>query len=138
MKTLDTQKFKRMTDVFLALPFIVTATVIAIYFAFWKTDPLIRFIHMIWVLGLWMVGTIAMFNFIVPIRLKLGASFQRLILSVIAIVLAIYFTPLSRFTNVFPRQTDLMLPALVGVLNLTICWFVAFHFRNKVIETQIN
>lgn len=72
MKTLDTQKFKRMTDVFLALPFIVTATVIAIYFAFWKTDPLIRFIHMIWVLGLWMVGTIAMFNFIVPIRLKLG------------------------------------------------------------------
>jgi hypothetical protein len=91
---------------------------------------------MVWVLGFWMSGTIAIFAFIVPVRLKLGMPFQALILSIIAVMLAIYFTPLSRFTNMFPRQIGLALSALFGVLNLVICWFEVLRFRNKVIETQ--
>lgn len=128
----------QITDLFLGTPFMVAAIVTGLYLLLWRTDPQIRFIHMIWVLGFWMIGTIAIFTFIIPVRLKIGTPFQKLILSAVAIALAIYFTPISRFSNVFPKQTDLMLPALVGVLNLTICWFVALCFRNKVIETQIH
>ena len=132
------KRVRQITDLFLGIPFMVAVIVLGLYLLLWHTDPQIRFIHMIWVLGFWMVGTVAMFTFIIPMRLKLGTPFQKLILSAIAIVLAIYFTPLSRFTNMFPRQTDLVLPALVGVLNITICWLVVLRFRNKVIETQIH
>lgn len=134
----DSRGLRRIANLFLVIPWVVAAIVTVLYFMFWHTDPLIRFTHMIWVLGFWMIGTIAMFAFIAPVRLKLGMPFQRLILSAIAVALAIYFTPLSRFTNMFPRQTDLMLPVLVGLLNITICWLVVLRFRIKVIETQIH
>lgn len=132
------KRVRQITNLFLAIPFIVAGIVIGLYLLLWRTDPQIRFIHMIWVLGFWMIGTIAMFTIIIPVRLKLGMPFQGLILSAVAVALAIYFTPLSRFTNMFPRQTDLVLPASVGVLNITICWFMVLRFRNRVIETQIH
>ena len=132
------KRLRRIANLFLVIPWVVAAIVTTLYFMFRHTDPLIRFTHMIWVLGFWMIGTIAMFAFIVPVRLKLGTPVQTLIFSNIAILLAIYFTPLSRFSNIFPRQISLILPALIGVLNLTIGWFVVLRFRNKVIETQIH
>jgi hypothetical protein len=129
------KRVRQITNLFLAIPFMVAGIVMGLYLLLWHTDPQIRFIHMVWVLGFWMSGTIAMFTFIIPVRLKLGMPFQGLILSAVAIALAIYFTPLSRFSNVFSRQTDLVLPASVGVLNITICWFMVLRFRNRVIET---
>lgn len=132
------QRLRRIANLLLAIPWVVMAIVAALYFMLWRTDPLIHFTHMIWVLGFWMIGTFAMFTFIIPVRLKLGVPVQVLIFSAIAIALAIYFTPLSRFTNVFPRQTNLMLPVLTGVLNLMICWFGVLRFRNKVIEAQTH
>lgn len=132
------QRLRRIADMLLAIPLVVMALVATLYFMLWHTDPLIRFMHMIWLLGFWMTGTIAMFVFIIHVRFKLGASFKTFILSAIAIALAIYFTPLSRFTNMFPRQISLILPALVGVLYITMCWLEVLRFRNKVIETQIH
>ncbi len=131
------KRVRQITNLFLSIPFMVAGIVMGLYLLLWRTDPQIRFIHMIWVLGFWMIGTIAMFTFIIPVRLKLGMPFQGLILSAVAVALAIYFTPLSRFSNVFSR-TDLVLPASVGVLNITICWFMVLRFRNRVIETQIH
>lgn len=132
MKTLNSQKLRRMADVFLALPFIVILTVIAIYFEFWRTDPLLRFIHMIWVLGFWMVGTLALFAFIIPAQLKHHTPFLKLILSIFAIFLVVYFTPLQRFTAQFITPAGLTFPAVVGILNVTISWLAAFRFRNKI------
>lgn len=134
----DSRGLRRIANLLLAIPWVVMAIVAALYFMLWHTDPLIHFTHMIWVLGFWMIGTIAMFAFIIPVRLKLGVPVQVLIFSTIAIALAIYFTPLSRCTTVFPRQTNLMLPVLAGMLNLTICWFVVLCFRNKVIAIQTH
>ncbi len=131
------KRVRQITNLFLSIPFMVAGIVMGLYLLLWRTDPQIRFIHMIWVLGFWMIGTIAMFTFIIPVRLKLGMPFQGLILSAVAVALAIYFTPLSRFSNVF-SSTDLVLPASVGVLNITICWFMVLRFRNRVIETQIH
>ena len=116
----------------------VAVIVTGLYLLLWHTDPQIRFIHMIWVLGFWMIGTIAMFTFITPVRLKIGTPFQKLILSAVAIALAIYSTPLARFTTMFPKQSDLTLPAVVGILNLAISWLVTFRFRHKVIGTQTH
>ncbi|MBE0669939.1 MAG: hypothetical protein IH588_05060 [Anaerolineales bacterium] len=130
------QRLRRIADLLLAIPWAMMAIVAALYFLLWHTDPLIRFTHMFWVLGFWMIGTIAMFAFITAVRLRLGMRFQILLLFAITIAIAIYFTPLSIFTSMFPRQISLILPALIGVLNLTICWFVVLRFRNKVIETQ--
>lgn len=132
------QRLHRIADLLLVIPWVVMAIVVVLYFMLWHTDPLLHFTHMIWVLGFWMSGTIVLFAFIIPVRLKLGAPVQVLIFSAIAIALAIYFTPLFRFTNVFPRQTNLMLPVLAGALNLTICWFGVLRFRNKVIEAQTH
>lgn len=136
MKKIAPHKLKRMLDMFLVLPLLVIVTIIAIYFAFWRTDPLIRFSHMLWVLDFWMTGTLAIFAFIIPMRLKIGASFPMLVISIAAIALAVYFTPLSRFTNLFPGQVNLTLPAAIGTLNLTTSWLLAFRVRNTIVQTQ--
>lgn len=136
MKKIAPHKLKQMLDMFLVLPLIVIVTIIAIYFAFWRTDPLIRFSHMLWVLGFWMTGTLAMFAFILPMPKGIGVSIYSLLISAAAITLAVYFTPLSRFTNLFARQVNVTLPAAIGTLNLTTSWFLAFRFRNKIVQTQ--
>ena len=95
------QKFKQMTGMLLVFPIIVIVIIIGIYFALWRTDPLFRSIHMIWVLGFWMPGTLGMFAFTILAKSKLGMPIPILIFAFISITLAIYFTPLSRFTNLF-------------------------------------
>lgn len=126
-----------MLDAFLVLPFMIVLTITAIYFAFWRTDPLIRFSHMLWALGFWMMGTLAMFAVVITVRQKSGASMYLMVVSLAAIALAVYFTPLSRFTNLFPTQASLILPASIGALNLLTSWLIAFRLRNKIVEPQI-
>jgi disulfide bond formation protein DsbB len=92
---------------------------------------------MLWALGFWMMGTLAMFAVILTARQKSGASIYLLILSLAAIALAVYFTPLSRFTNLFPTQASLILPASIGAFNLLTSWLIAFRLRNKIVEPQI-
>jgi hypothetical protein len=133
MKKITSPKLKQMLNAFLILPFIVTLTIIAIYFAFWRTDPLIRFSHMLWVLGFWMMGTLAMFAFLLPARRKIGALVYLMVVSIAAIALAVYFTPLSRFTDLFPMQASLTLPASLGALNLMTSWLIAFRLRNTLL-----
>lgn len=99
---------------------------------------MIRFSHMLWVLGFWMIGTLALFAFIIPTRLRIGAPLHLLVIAAVAITLAFYFTPLSRFTRLFRAQADLTLPAAVGILNLTISWLVAFRYKNKIVQKQIH
>ncbi len=132
MEETDSQKLKRVTGVLLAMPFSVIATTIAIYFAFWKIDPLIRFIHMIWVLGFWILGTVTMFAFIIRVRLKPGAPYLFLVLAFAATGIAIYFSPLSRFADVFSTPLGLMLSAAIGVLNMTAGWLFVFRFRKSL------
>jgi hypothetical protein len=129
---IGSQKLKRLAGMLLAFPIIVTMTVVWIYFAYWRTDPLIHFIHMIWVLGFWMTGTVAMFAFIIPARLKLGLPIPILLFAFIALSLAIYFTPLSRFTDLFPSQTGWFLPASIGSLSVLTSDLFVLRFRNKI------
>jgi hypothetical protein len=79
-----------------------------------------------------MFGTLGMFAFIIPVRLNLGFRFRILALALMTIILAIYFTPLSRFTTVFSGLTGLILPAVIGLLNVLISWILILRFRNKI------
>ena len=131
------QKLKQMTGMLLVFPIIVIVIIIGIYFALWRTDPLIRSIHMIWVLGFWMPGTLGMFAFTILARSKLGMPILILIFAFISITLAIYFTPLSRFTNLFTSQTNLILPAVIGIFNVMTSWLIVLRFRKKIINSQL-
>lgn len=132
------QRLRRIAELFLTVPFIVTVIVTGLYLTLWRTNPLIHFIHMLWVLGFWMAGTLGVFAFIIPASLKLDAPFRILILSTITVALAIYFTPLSEFADMFSERINLILPAAVGILNQTISWSIAFRFRNKIAKTYIQ
>ena len=81
IEMIGAQKLKRTTDMLLSLPIIMTVTIVGVYFAVWRTDPLIRFIHMLWVLGFWMAGTVAMFASIIRARLNLDAPFPILMVA---------------------------------------------------------
>ncbi len=126
------QKFKRGASVMLALPILVIVIIVGIYFAVWRTEPLARFTHMLWVLGFWMSGTVAMFAFIIPVRLKSGLPIPALIIAIVFISLAIFFTPISRFTSAFPNQAILTLPAVIGALNIVVSWLIVLRFRKKI------
>ncbi len=132
------QWLRRTADMLLAIPFGVTGLVTGFYIVSWQTDPLVHFTHMLFVLGFWMIGTIALFIFMIPVCLKLKVPFRAVTFPAVAIALAIYFTPLSRFRTMFPGQAGLIFPASVGMLSLAIACFVVLRFRNKVIETQIH
>ena len=132
IERIGAQKLKQMTGMLLVFPIIVIVIIIGIYFVIWRTAPLIRFIHMVWVLGFWMSGTLGMFAFIIPARLKLGLPTPILMFSAITIFLAVYFTPLSRFTNLFPSQSNLILPAMIGIFNVIISWLFVLRFRKNI------
>ncbi|GIV98609.1 hypothetical protein [Roseiflexus sp.] len=131
------QRLRRMLNLFLAAPLVIAGIVSGWYFLLWRADPLIRFSHMLWTLGFWMMGTLAMFAVIITARQKSGASMYLMVVSLAAIALAVYFTPLSRFTNLFPTQASLILPASIGALNLLTSWLIAFRLRNNIAESQM-
>jgi len=128
------QKFKRGASVMLALPILVIVSIIGIYFAVWRTEPLVRFTHMLWVLGFWMSGTVAIFAFIIPVRLKSGLPIPALILAIVFISLAIFFIRISKFTSTFPSQAILILPAVIGALNIAISWLIVLRFRKRILS----
>ena len=131
------QKLKQMTGMLLVFPIIVIVIIFGIYFMLWRTDPLIRFIHMVWVLGFWMSGTLGMFAFTILARLKLSMPIPILAFAFISITLAIYFTPLPRFTNLFPSPTNLILPVVIGIFNVMTSWLFVLRFRKKIINSQL-
>lgn len=126
------RQIQRMCDIFLVFPVVVMMTVLRLYLTIWRVDPLVHFAHMLWVLGFWMLGTLGIFAFILPVRLKLGFPFRFLIFASIAIVLAIYFTPLSRFTALFSNLLGLFLTAAIGFLNGIASWLLVLRFRKKI------
>lgn len=126
------RQIQRMCDIFLVLPVVVIMTVFGLYLTLWRIDPLIRIAHMLWVLGSWMLGTIGMFAFIIPARLKLGFPFPILFFTSIAIVLAIYFTPLFRFTALFSNPPDLFLALAIGFVTGMSSWLLVLRYRTKI------
>lgn len=132
VERLGKKRLQRLSNILLAFPVFVILIVGIFYLVLWKTDPLLHFIHMIWVLGFWMVGTLTMFAFINLARLKLGSPSLFLIIASVAMTNAIYFTPLSRFTKVFSDPSFLVFSIVIGSLNMILCWLFIILYRNKL------
>jgi hypothetical protein len=126
------KRLQKISDILLVIPIVVILIVAVFYFVLWKADLFIHFTHMIWVLGFWMVSTLGMFIFVILKRLKISSQYFILIIASVALAIAIYFTPLSRFTRVFSNPSDLVLPAVIGVMNIMICWLFVTLFRNRL------
>ena len=134
VEQLGSRQIRRMCDIFLVFPAVVMMVVCGFYLALWRVDPFVRFAHMVWVLGFWMVGTLGMFSFIIPARLKLGFPILILIFSSIALFLAIDFTPLSSFTALFSNPPGLFVSSVIGFLNGLVSWLIVRHFRKEISE----
>ena len=117
-------RLKRLANLLFIAPILVISIVVVIYLAIWHTDPLLRFGHMMWVLGLWMLGTLALFTFFLPARTKLIYPFLALPASVFSMAAAIYFTPLPNFATVFVDQPSMFLAVAIGFANLVLNWMV--------------
>ncbi len=129
------RRLGQVTDLLLASPVIVMMIIVGFYFMFWQVDALTRLAHMIWVLGFWMLGTLGVFAFIIPARLNLGYPLHILLFAAMTIVLAVYFTPLFRFTTLFSSLCGLILPAVIGLINMLISWTLILRFRNKLSQS---
>src|SRR5664280_1604628 len=56
------RRVRSVAVILLLVPLVVVLVVTGLLLFVWHTDPLLRYSHMIWVLALWMVGTLGMYS----------------------------------------------------------------------------
>jgi len=103
LSRLDQRRLFWLATILLTAPFIVILVVALFLLRGGYSELWLRLAHMIWVLGLWMIGTLALFTFILPDRRKITYPYLALITSFLSIPLAIYFTPVQNFQAFFPN-----------------------------------
>jgi hypothetical protein len=122
-------KLKRLGNMLFIVPILVILVVIPFYLFLWRSEAWLRFAHMIWVLGLWMLGTISFFTFTIPARIKIVYPFSALAAAISSIAMAVYFTPLPRFASIFTNTPNLLLSVICGGMNLCWSWVVTYRIR---------
>ena len=100
------RRVRSVAVILLLVPLVVVLVVTGLLLFVWHTDPLLRYSHMIWVLALWMVGTLGMYSVFLASHLGLP-RLRYMLAGVVAIPLAIYSTPLIVVSharaNLLPR-----------------------------------
>ena len=96
-------RLNQVSSVMRVVPPVVLLLITFLILAVWQSDLLMQFTHMIWVLGLWLLGTFSFFAFLIPTRIKLIRTYLALIPAIITIPLAIFCTPIQRFEALFSR-----------------------------------
>ena len=129
VKRLDHIRLKWMGNMLFIIPIMIVVIVVLLYLTIWRSNPLLHFSHMIWVLGLWIFATLAFFTFMIPARTKLIYPYLALIVSILSIAIAVFFTPIPSFATIFANQPDLILPMVIGSANLGISWAVIYYIR---------
>lgn len=113
------RRVRSVAVILLLVPLVVVLVVTGLLLFVWHTDPLLRYSHMIWVLALWMVGTLGMYSVFLASHLGLP-RLRYMFAGVLAIPLAIYSTPLTRFRAVFGSAVGVF-AALFGFGCLLTC-----------------
>ncbi len=121
--------FQWISNILIIPPLLVITIVVLFYFSFWRTNPMLRFTHMIWVLSLWISGTLGLFIFVIPVRVKLAFPYLALIASFLSISMAIYFTPLPNFQTIFMDPKKLFFSLVIGVVDISMSWMIAYRIR---------
>ncbi len=129
IKSVGSEPLHGISSMLIIAPLVVIVIVVLFYFLIWRTNPMLRFTHMIWVLSFWTSGTFDLFIFMVLVRSKLAIPFLALIASILSISMAIYFTPLPNFLTMFMDSKKLLFSLIIGVVGISLSWMNAYRIR---------
>ena len=102
---------------------------LTILFIFVLTDQFfLRITHGIFILGVWMVLTLAFANMLLVTRLGERPSPTILAAAVLSVPLVAYLTPLERFAEVF-NGYNLLVPMATGAILVVVCYSLILYAR---------
>lgn len=123
---LGQQRVRRLCLVLFVSPLVSLGVVTILYLTLWRSEPLIRFTHAAWLLGLWMVGTVAILVYLPSVRLGKTQQWPLLTAFLLAIPMAIYSTPLSHFEEAL--GANMLYPALgLGIAALILNLLIVYR-----------
>lgn len=134
-------RFAVLLRVLIAAPLAVAVLVAAsLQLAYGTADGLLlaRLAHMSLVLGAWTAGTLGLFLFLLPYRLKLDFPLPALLASLLALPIAIYLIPLSRFLPLFQPAGQIGLGAAAGVFSFAVSEVVLVGFLRSLAANSEN
>jgi hypothetical protein len=128
IRRLGGKTIRTLSLVLFCIPLVIMLGAVTLIFTTWHTDPLLRFAHLLWVLGLWMIGIVAIIIFLPTFQLKLARFYSLLVSFLLSVPLAIYSTPLSRFQASSTTSITIYAALVIGlaavVFNLVILYRV--------------
>jgi hypothetical protein len=135
VQKMGAERMRNGLRVLQVVPLLVVAIGIIMFLAIWQDEGLERFGHLIWVLSLWMVGSLGLFEFLLPYRLRIAIVRPAVAAVILSIPMAIFFTPLPRFLATFPGVI-LYLPLAGGILGIGLVWGWLAKFY-QVVDRQV-
>lgn len=113
-------------------PLVVVVILAGLFFFVFHDLYLIRISHGMFIMGLWVVLTIAFFMLALNSRLNIRPVFHTLAAPVLAVPLVAYLTPLDRFMDVFSTVNP-VLPLLVSLMVVSAGVFLIFRIRRELV-----
>lgn len=129
IKSVGSEALPWIRSISIIATLVVIVIVILFYFSIWRTNPMLRFKHMIGVLSLWTSGTLGLIAFMVLVCAKLAIPFLVLKASILSIYMAICFTPLPNFLTMFMDSKKLLFSLIIGVVGISLSWMIAYRIR---------
>jgi len=98
-----------------------------------KDEFILRISHGIFILGVWMVLTLAFANMMLVTRLGQRPTPSSLAAAVLSVPLVAYLTPLERFAEVF-NGDNLLFPLVTGAIIVAVCYFLILYARRMLLH----
>lgn len=129
---LGIDRIRMLTRGLLIGPLLLILGLLGFFIFILRDAYLPRLSHGAFVLGLWMVLTIAFFILALTSRLNIRPVVQTLAAPVLAVPLVAYLTPYERFLEVF-AATPPYLPLAVGVLVVALAYYLILQVRHELL-----
>jgi len=129
---LGVDRMGMLTRGLLILPLLALVGLIVFSVFIFRDVTLLRLSHGAFVLGLWIILTIAFFILALISRLNIRPVVQTLAAPVLAVPLVAYLTPLERFVDVF-AGVPILLPLSVGIIVVASSCFLILLVRRELL-----
>lgn len=133
LRLAGTTRLQSLMAGLLAGPILVIVGLVFLFLFVLKDQFLLRITHGIFILGVWMVLTLAFANMVLVTRLGQRPTLTTLAAAVLSVPLVAYLTPLERFTEVF-QGDNLLFPMVTGVILVAVCYFLILYARNMLLH----
>jgi hypothetical protein len=129
---LGVERIRMLTRGLLVGPLLLILGLLVFFIFILRDAYLPRLSHGAFVLGLWMVLTIAFFILALTSRLNIRPVVQTLAAPVLAVPLVAYLTPYERFLEVF-AHTPTYLPLVVGLVVVALGYYLILQVRRELL-----